>query len=320
MLSISKQFATMKDIDLLLARYFSGEASEKEQAELADWIDQDPKNQLYFDQLTALFEQAVTVGDTQEPDLSKGLLAFQQHIRKSKSMSKRIYWYVSAVAACLLISLGIFTWFQITESSNTHLTQAKEHLLSDGTKVTLSENSVLQFDENFGKTNRNVELQGQAFFVIGKQIATKSTFRVHVGETIIEDIGTNFEIMANNPKDSILVTVAEGKVLFYTPTNKGIIIEKEASGVFYPSKKSFLLYAKNTASVSKHFQFTASPLKEVVAQLKQAYGMRIALDAAIENKTITVEFQDQELDWVLEIIAETLDLTLIKKQDHYELH
>jgi transmembrane sensor len=64
-----------------------------------------------------------------------------------------------------------------------------------------------------------------------------------------------------------------------------------------------------TSYKSKMFEFKASTLREVVKQVNEVYGSSIILsDPRLGNCLLTVMFNDEPLDGMVEIISETLDL------------
>lgn len=340
-----------EETDLLLARYFSGEASAEDQVRLEDWLSKSEGHQQYFDQLTRLYEQvAVPEQAPRKPAMEKALTTFLDYIKQAEynaseampsevsapreaSASKtanekkqagngvfgvvRRRWPVIMAAASIVLLLT-FTFVRYTlERGLVRLMShqsALEHTLPDGTSVLLSMKSQLEYNKDYGKTNRTLRLRGEAFVKVGT--AGKGKFLIETGETVIEDVGTSFRVIAWPSEDEIMVTVQEGSVFFYTKNNKGIRIEGGQSGSFRKSSHTFLTHAEAPAKApAVHLVFNATPLREVANTLNEQYHARISVKKELENKTITVEFEGQELELVLEVIAQTLQLKVSRVGD-----
>jgi ferric-dicitrate binding protein FerR (iron transport regulator) len=82
--------------------------------------------------------------------------------------------------------------------------------LPDGTSVTLNAGSRLTYKTNFGKTNREVWLEGEGYFSVAKD--KKRTFIVKTGYLDIKALGTEFNVKAYPNEKSIQTTLVEGSV------------------------------------------------------------------------------------------------------------
>lgn len=82
--------------------------------------------------------------------------------------------------------------------------------LPDGTKVWLNSASSLTYPTAFKGRVRTVDLQGEAYFEVAEN--KEHAFRVRVGNTIIEDLGTHFNVMAYTNEPGIKTTLLEGAV------------------------------------------------------------------------------------------------------------
>jgi transmembrane sensor len=83
-------------------------------------------------------------------------------------------------------------------------------VLSDGTKVWLNAASSLKFPAVFGGDMRQVELSGEAYFEVAKD--KSRPFKVQAGASLVEVLGTHFDIMAYGDEKAIRTTLLEGSV------------------------------------------------------------------------------------------------------------
>ncbi|SDF12732.1 FecR family protein [Mucilaginibacter pineti] len=78
--------------------------------------------------------------------------------------------------------------------------------LNDGTRASLDIGSSISYPTAFSGTSREVNVTGQTYFEVAHD--SKRPFRVRTRETVIEDIGTAFNIDAYGPE--VLTTLVEG--------------------------------------------------------------------------------------------------------------
>jgi hypothetical protein len=82
--------------------------------------------------------------------------------------------------------------------------------LPDGTKVWLNAASSIHYPLTFTGPIREVEITGEAYFEVMHN--SGQPFRVKVGDQVIEDIGTAFNINAYRDEPAIKTTLVEGSV------------------------------------------------------------------------------------------------------------
>ena len=89
--------------------------------------------------------------------------------------------------------------------------------LADGTKVWLNSNSTLRYTDDFSKTNRTVELDGEAFFDVTHDKA--HPFIIKSKGVTTKVLGTKFNVRCYDAND-IHVTLVEGSVEVNSPEGK----------------------------------------------------------------------------------------------------
>ncbi|MVZ64760.1 DUF4974 domain-containing protein [Sphingobacterium sp. DK4209] len=83
-------------------------------------------------------------------------------------------------------------------------------VLSDGTKVWLNAGSELSYRSDYGKTNREIQLTGEAYFEVHKN--QNLPFIVHSRKQEIRVLGTEFNINAYSDEQLIKTTLKEGSL------------------------------------------------------------------------------------------------------------
>lgn len=138
-----------------------------------------------------------------------------------------------AFAASIVLLLGLGIYFQKNNSFAPQLcfettTVSKSIVLSDGSTVYLSPNSILKYPKNFSGEQRNVSLErGNAFFEITKD--KQHPFVIKSKDFTTKVLGTSFHICLSKLKSSVLVLTGKVNVstqknsVDLTPCQEGII-------------------------------------------------------------------------------------------------
>ena len=323
-----------ENTDNLLARYFGGNSSEQDMQALELWISESAENQLYFDELTELYAKLGTAdANIPKPNTDRAKKSFMAYMALQKSnhaqaietKHKPLFksWLFRAASIALILALSFSAWMIFSEHDVVLATKetTKEGTLSDQTEIKLSKNSKIIYSSRYGKKTRKIRLEGQAFFAVGHK--GKGVLQINADETFIEDIGTKFTVSAYPDSNKVKVNVSEGKVHFYTTTNDGIILSATETGVYDKESKKFSVIKSEVYSVTKdikHIEFNGKNLHDAMDIIAREYDIKIRFEeASIGNRKITVNFDGENVDMVLNVIAETLDLDVKKDIGGYLL-
>lgn len=318
-----------------LAKYFSGNASEGEKIFIREQRKKDPGFEEAYLQAQTLFPELPNGEADYDPDVDSGWqrLQMKARVREEKEETERpavvpeqrwrFPWAVAASIA-FLMALGI--WFSAQNKGaewievQTALNETKIVELPDGSRISLNENSLFSYPENFLKENREVRLTGEAFFEVQK--AEGKRFTVYAGNTKTEVIGTAFYLQAY-PDQEVRIQVTAGKVAFAgTETEEAVFLVpgQEATAVNgqeVPAKQE-IEDPNFQAWQSKALIFNDTRLDQLVSMLEKHYDSEIIIeDEALSNCRFTASFEDQDLKEVLEIISITGNLTIDKKGGQY---
>jgi transmembrane sensor len=186
--------------------------------------------------------------------------------------------------------------------------------LPDETKVWLNAASSLRFPTIFAGKQRVVELTGEAFFEVKHN--PSMPFHVKVNNIDIEDVGTQFNVMAYENEQSVKTTLLEGKVnVSRNSLTKSLVPGKQAIA----NKEMQSLDVKDAnveqavAWKNGYFRFKETNIHELMRQVERWY------DVDVEFKT-----QGDEQDYTgivprtqnVSALLHTLELT---ETVHFEI-
>lgn len=310
-------------IDELIAKCLMGEASALERKIVEHWVSLSKENTNYYSDVKAIFEISEEETIDHKLDIPLAWKTFSekvaQHPRK-RTIIRKIVTSLYSKAAILIIMLtagyllvGKKEKEIILSSENATINET----LPDGTLITLNPQSTLTFSGSFNKTNRSIKLTGRAYFRVHHN--EKLPFIIHSGNTFIKDAGTAFKVIADPSDTLITVHVDEGAVDFYSMKNAGIRLLPNEEGTYNQLSDNF---RKKEVSVSrqnsdKHdvLRFEKVPLNMVIDTLNKVYNGHIILSCKKLNELeLTATFRETTLNPVIEVIAETFDLSVSRSK------
>lgn len=324
-------------MDLLISRFLTGQASEQEKAELARWLEASEANRKYFGDIEFVYKQATPYHPIVKVDVDKAWNNVRHQIQSQKQEPEKQthvvafrlpVWARIAAAAAVLLTVSFLIYRSITPSDHqapvllsiSATDSVLKEVLTDSTVIFVNKNSNLRLATDYGKKERRVILQGEAFFDI-KPIENKP-FIVESEGVFVKNLATAFNVRALAGDSIVEVYVRKGKVALFTSSHQGIEISEGQAGIFNRNTGEFKKLeqpdANTVAYVSKAFFFNNSPLFEVIRQLNRVYGANIRLASDnLKYCSISVSFEDEEIELILSIITETLGLDFEQDEQGY---
>lgn len=180
-------------------------------------------------------------------------------------------------------------------------------LLPDGTKVWLNAASSISYPTVFTGKERRVEITGEAYFEVAKNI--KMPFRASVkNKAEIEVLGTHFNVNAYENEASINTTLLEGSVVVSSDQQQKV----KQTVVLKPGQQAQLTnvkYGSEKAATTKTaikiisdtdiekvmawrnglFNFEDATLEEIMRQLERWYDIEVVYEKNVPNIALTGE-------------------------------
>lgn len=325
-------------IKLLLVKYITREADEKEVEQVREWVNAHPENEQYFAQLYETWQNMLYL----QPEVINDDKAFDKFSlatipREAKYKTLVVWGRVAAVIAMfgVLTVLLVNHYSQNVQSARQVSAQnggIKKIVLSDGTLVWLNAGSKLNYNTDFNKTNRTVYLEGEAFFEIAPGKKT-IPFLVNTKNYTIRDIGTKFNLKAY-PNDSFFeTTVVKGEVAVEgnvdnnaREINRIYVKPHQVLRIYYPKPEKYAVKQddedlKNlneiqvlqvdSAKMNRYdgwkddlLVFDGNTLDEISRVLERRYNVKIIMDdTGLQNIRYSGSFKSiASIDRVLELI------------------
>ncbi len=226
-------------IKFLVVKYLSGNASLAEKREFKNWLSLHPENEFYYVEMCKIWNDSLIAKpyfmqeDEAYENFLKNIKSNQTYTRPIQLRKKRIFRLTSG-AISLGVILSILFFYLLNNRSLFSLKNkwvdrvigqtistkniSKSIILKDGTMVLLNANSTINLDRGFAVTNRNISLDGEAFFEISHKYKSLP-FIISTKKYRVQDIGTSFNIKSFSLDSSFETTVVKGEVLVQSLTN-----------------------------------------------------------------------------------------------------
>lgn len=178
--------------------------------------------------------------------------------------------------------------------------------LADGTKVWLNASSSLRYPAGFTGNERKVDISGEAYFEVAKDV--RKPFKVQVNQMEIEVIGTHFNINGYANEEAVKTTLLEGRVKVSADKNTGYLKPGQQARL---SKTGEMKIADNidleetVAWKDGIFQFDNSDIKSVMRQLERWYDMEVEYDGSVNKHFNGTISRNVSLSKVLEMLRQT---------------
>lgn len=350
-------------------KYLAGESTGAEKLRVEKWINENPKNKEYFDEIAFIWRASGAGRKMSEADKADDWHNILGKIGESTGSSpeepkvvpfrtrKKLNSFLR-IAAVFILAFSLswaMNYFLRLRPDNGSLAynqiitakgQKSQIILSDGTKVWLNSETSLKYPATFCDKQREVYLEGEAFFEVQKK-EKKTPFLVLTSEMDIEVLGTRFNVMAYADEETAETTLVEGSVnvvrrgteaspdqkVLLKPNQKITLIKKGSQTVLSdlesnkpslvpigkggsnnsPSEKAQILVSSgvntelHTAWKDERLVFQSETLENIAYRLERWYDVKIHIqNEELKSHRYTGEFAHKE---TLIQVMEILNLT-----------
>lgn len=244
----------------------------------------------------------------------------------------RALWYPIAAAVSVVVAASFILMSLIVQSPSWNgfnnevvyiekvipIGQKSIVRLADGTQVKLNAGSKMRYPQEFTDSQREVFLEGEAFFEVARD--ETRPFTVKSGDIETTVLGTSFNIRAYPEQDNIDVAVITGKVAVKNTSFEAS--GKKLESVTYLTPNDRATYNKNEKTVEKStfiatdviswkdniIYFKDADFVKIRQVLEKWYGVEFVLEKEVKiEKDFSATFDNKPLSAVLEGLSFSLD-------------
>lgn len=327
----------------LLLRKKSGALSVDEQEELNEFLKDNPGyyelsgivNQMYNTPLNEIQEVDKAYIRKRWDSLRKRTKEITGELGsdlKVVSKRSRLKYYLITAASIAAAFLLVFSFLGQQKVSSkdvvvaTKMGSKTNMKLPDGSTVWLNAGSKISYGEDFGKTTRDVQLSGEAYFDVAHD--SEHPFIVHTEHFKIKVLGTAFNVKAYAADMQSEATLVRGLIelsinnedsrkILLKPNEKFVLKNAESTqektltvtelkpeiritGLQQPFKDSV---AVETQWVNDCLAFRDYKLRDIAIMVSRWYGVSVEIeDQKLEEKEFSGLFKDESVEQVMQAL------------------
>ncbi len=302
-----------------LYRFFTGKTSPEENKRIRIWMESSPENSELFYKERHLFDTMILLADEER---------IQKEIQKEFKI-KRLFRSILKVAAIVILTLisnSTFNYYIKQQESvpmQTVSVPAGQRInlqLPDGTNVWLNARTTLQYPISFNKKNRQVTLDGEAYFEVHHD--KYKPFYVQTHTCAVEVHGTNFNIDAYGDSDIFEAALMDGSISVFP------LFEPKEKKNILPGNKAQFLNGKIVVSTITDYNpyrwkeglicFEDESFDSIMKNFEKSYGISIV----IKNRHVLDHFysgkfrQTDGIEYALRVLQKDITFTYIRDDEN----
>lgn len=310
----------------------SGEASPEEQLELNQHLRAHPEDSHLMEMMKGFWETPLPAKEGVTSDeLDTAWTSFQENMTHKPGKIRHMTRWLTGVAAAAVIALTGLWWWKVSHApvraqTNTVSTRNGSRSkvdMPDGTQIWLNVGSRIHYDANYGKTNRDITLTGEAFFDVARDVHLP--FIIHTEKLMVRVLGTSFNVKAYPGDETTEASLISGSIevtLGDDPQKRLILKPHEKISVAGSRKDTVqaapaLVVSKvnyqpvdstviETAWVSNKLIFRGETFEALSKDIERWFNVTVYVrDSAILDRKFTGNFSNENITDVLEALSLT---------------
>ncbi|MFQ5445872.1 MAG: FecR family protein [Saprospiraceae bacterium] len=264
--------------------------TSKEKKGLGQWLDRHADEAGETGLIKRIWEATGSYKSGYQPDVDKAFARFKAKAGMSEgvvaSLSPRHTWMKIAAAAAIFV-FAIFLFKNLMDAvveMETITAEAgvqKSFLLSDGSSVSLNENTKLEYPNQFSGAERRVKLAGEAFFQVAKDAA--HPFIVETSQVEVQVLGTSFNVREYPDEKVTEVFVKTGKVSVTLKTSGEQHILLPGEKLTFETAESKVVKtidapANSMAWKSGRLLFDEKPMAEILSAVERLHHVHFTFE------------------------------------------
>lgn len=319
----------------VLMKFLLGESPQEEMDSVRRWLDLSADNQRMLDNLETIWLESgklIPVPVAVDVDLAWGRMnermeswsSGNSKVRKLQPLK-----IITRIAAMLVVASGLYLLYWFVQRPGMEVQMAdvapKEVRLNDSSTVTLNADSKITYVEDFGKKQRKLKLEGEAFFKVSPD--KEKPFIIDAAGGMVRVVGTSFNVNARSDS-AVWVNVESGIVMLQTiESNTGDTLslaltagEKGWYKAGIQPEKELIMQVDELFWLDKTLIFKNTTVAHFIETLSKYYSDSVSVeDSSINNCVFTANFHDVSVEYMVGVVATTLGLEMESTEKGYLL-
>ena len=320
-----------KNINQLIAKVLNNEASSEEIICFSRWLSESEENNDEFRKLKSYWDADTSFFHNIKPELSLESTQLKIYQARKKRRTKQVMILGLSIVASLLILFGIdYFILKVNKATPveyyTYITDNNriDFILEDGTKICLNKNSKFTYTDTYNKTNRNVKLDGEAYFNVAYN--PENPFIIEFKDVRIRVLGTTFNVK-HDEHANIMTTLAEGSLRFEAPDQQ-VTLTPDQQLLYTTSSRRIDITSvdveKELAWVEGVIRVKHVLFSDIINDLKEKYQVHIVIqNENLKNSSVSMSgtfAEDQSLEDIFKVISISYPFKWEKRDGAYYIN
>lgn len=281
----------------IIYKYLTGTSTPEEEQTLLDWLHQSPDNQITFYEIKAIWNIQRQFPAGNENKIAHSLQQLNNRIdtfsKQTKKTGKKVLFGWKSVAAIILIAF-VTSYIYYTEKTiidtdpvlysymnNTEKDSIISVLLPDGTEVWLAYQATLSYPEKFSANQREVHLDGEAFFDVTKD--SQHPFIVKTDVTEIKVLGTSFSVNSHTFDKRCEAILRTGSIQLKRIGGESVVTLHPGQQALYSKETKAVEIKEVDANTLTSWRFGLTSMNnvsitDILKCLESTYNIKIKMD------------------------------------------
>ncbi len=206
----------------IINKYLTGQCTEEELVEVNTWMKESEENARQLFRMEEIYHLGKFNQYADGQRMARAEKQLYKKLDEEKGKQNKILrmhrWmrYAAAIAVILVIGGGAGYWFYQSGTDQQMMVAVanegivKEVVLPDGTKVWLNNSAILKYPREFSEKERNVHLEGEAYFEVTKN--RHKPFTIQSDAMRVRVLGTRFNFKCDKRCRIAEATLIEGEI------------------------------------------------------------------------------------------------------------
>lgn len=285
----------------IINKYLTGQCTEEELVEVNAWMKESEENARQLFRMEEVYHLGKFNQYADGQRMARAEKQLYKKLDEEKGKQNKILrmhrWmrYAAAIAAILVIGGGAGYWFYQSGTDQQMMVAVanegivKEVVLPDGTKVWLNNSAILKYPREFSEKERNVHLEGEAYFEVTKN--RHKPFTIQSDAMRVRVLGTRFNFKCDKRCRIAEATLIEGEIEVKGNKEEGQIILAPGQRAELNKNNGRLTVKQVDAKMDAVWHDNLIPFQKadiftITKALERFYDVKIILSPDIQsNKT-----------------------------------
>ncbi|MFC3199900.1 FecR family protein [Parapedobacter deserti] len=307
----------------LVIGFLANELTADDERKLMDWLEASADHRQYFQEVEKIWFVGDLHASQHRYNANVAWNQFSDRIGREAATAddrppkrmffKRLLPYAAVLALGFLMGFLVLEWIEADTGRNEVLVMStprgsmSKAILADGTTVFLNADSRMTVSPGFGRSERRVQLSGEAYFEVAKD--EKRRFVIEADGVEVAVLGTKFNLRNYGGDDKLTLHLLEGAVQMGGEGLDGVVLKPNDEAVLLKATSEISIAHRNAAQAIRWTEgkliFDSLPFHEIKIALERHYDVEIQVhDDKLNNRIFFGEFENGEtIEQVLNVIT-----------------